>query len=488
MSLLLESMDEAVKMSACESWCHARTAFPGARRDTAVLGHQAADAEGRAMRCAGGAPHPERTAACSGDGTPADAAWQPWPGAVSQQPEHATPSRAGRPEAAAAGSPVFTSTFVVGHAATAADGVPSQMQGMRSPLSEVHLPGVGRGGPHWAGSSNAQRSPSLSKVLAKSPCPAKPRADATPPLQACLSPQLGAARVGGSSQEERRSDEEARRSVSRKRPPARQAPGGTPPPQGTATLGYPPQMDVSRCNLHGSPASPAHRGGDAGSAHCNAAGDSGERQLRLFEPSGHGEGFGAAPGVSTPGSRGLQVSVPRLDLSRSGSLRISLEATTPPCSFPLGGRRAAGAAKFGADSGNGVRDPAGGDALQGAAEEGAHSDAAGGCDQAETVLQTGHAGGMGVPAGEEHGALLTGLTALRDTAATDARCTLAGTGGEGAARPDGHAAVGAEGSGQSARRVEPPPSTAEDLVRQRLPTRIRLSSLVHAWLDRLADW
>ena len=161
-----------------------------------------------AVRGAGGAPQQdlERSAAHIGRDTPAhDAArppGRPVPDAPAQEPDQATPPRAPRLGVAAPASPVFTSTFVVGHAASMDhDSAQGQRQGMRSPLAEVQLPDTASGAPHWAGSGAAQGNKSVSVQVP--PPAAKPQAGAMPPLQACLSPQLGGAGPGSGQKRQR---------------------------------------------------------------------------------------------------------------------------------------------------------------------------------------------------------------------------------------------------------------------------------------------
>ena len=246
----------------------------------------------------------------------------------------------------------------------------------RSPLSEMQLPPVVLQ-PQPTPQNLDKGSPSTVTVLQLlSP-------GQTPTAETCLSPQLRFRATPGSTGEQlRRAPKQGARGAARKAP--------TPKTAGAKRAAHfnagraasdagkhgVPDVEASLCNLHGSPLSPPDltaadkaRGLPATSTlagQSTASRDQGcvDEALQSTAASPFQAAAGAPPfganldsrldplpedgsplaspalleGASTPRARGARPRVPSLNLS--GSLRISVEATTPPCSFPLRGHAA----------------------------------------------------------------------------------------------------------------------------------------------------
>ena len=263
----------------------------------------------------------------------------------------------------------------------------------RSPLSEMQLPPVG--------SHSKHTSEHLQKGSPVSGCVLSP--GETPTAETCMSPLLRFTATPGSKGEQlRRGPKQAGRGAARRAPTPKTTAGrhmagfrdghATPDARKHAL----PELEASLCNLHGSPLSPSDIA--AADKACRApAVTSSERPPPISrDPSGAAavdalqstaaspfQAAAAAPpfgcalsrersgsggarqahtvltvqgldqmpesgspldspalmqGASTPRARGMRPRVPSLNLS--GSLRISMEAITPPCSFPLRGHAA----------------------------------------------------------------------------------------------------------------------------------------------------
>lgn len=264
----------------------------------------------------------------------------------------------------------------------------------RSPLSEMQLPPVG---------SHSKHAPEhLEKGSPVSGCVLSPGQAPTP--ETCMSPLLRFTATPGSKGEQLKGgSKQAGRGMARKAPTPKATTGkhaagfrdahATPDARKHAL----PELEASLCNLHGSPLSPPDIG--AAEKACRAPAISSlERPSALsrdpqgaaatdalvstaaspFQAAASAPPFGCGlsieqqpgsdgvhrartvltvqgldplpgsgspldspallQGASTPIARGVRPRVPSLNLS--GSLRISMEAITPPCSFPLRGHAA----------------------------------------------------------------------------------------------------------------------------------------------------
>ncbi len=264
----------------------------------------------------------------------------------------------------------------------------------RSPLSEMQLPPAGSQSkltPKHTGKSSP-----IGIALLQSESSGQ-----TPTAEDCMSPVLCfAATPGSAGGQLRRGPKHAGRGAGRKTPTpnsagakhaAKESPGNNAPQAGKHGV---PDVEASLCNLHGSPLSPSDLGTAdrarklpaMSSLACQSAAGRETQNMDEALQSTAASPFQAAAGVPLPGSdpsaaqnpgggaghRGRRVSVPGLDplpedssplaspalmegassprvrgarprvpsLNLSGSLRISVEATTPPCSFPLRGKAA----------------------------------------------------------------------------------------------------------------------------------------------------